>query len=70
MRIITINLSEHHLDALKTLTDLGIYDSRSQALRSALADFLESEVELLGTFRTGKFQRLQKYSLKGRDNVR
>jgi Arc/MetJ-type ribon-helix-helix transcriptional regulator len=67
MQIITINLAEPQLDALKVLTDLGIYDSRSQALRSALADFLEREIQLLEIFHTGKFKEIQKFSLKGRD---
>lgn len=43
MRIITINLSEPHIDALKTLQDLGLYPSRSEAIRVAIRDFLQKE---------------------------
>ena len=46
MKIITINLPEKYLNAIQTLIDLEIYPSRSEAIRIALGDFLESELSL------------------------
>ena len=40
MKIITINLSLAHVKALQMLQDLGLYPSRSEAIRVALRDFL------------------------------
>lgn len=44
MKIITINLSEHHCKALQVLQDLGLYPSRSEAIRVAIRDFLQREL--------------------------
>jgi len=44
MRIITINLSEPHVKALQVLQDLGLYPSRSEAIRVAIRDFLQREL--------------------------
>jgi Arc/MetJ-type ribon-helix-helix transcriptional regulator len=44
MRIITINLPEKYLSAIQILNDLGLYPSRSEAIRSALQDFLKDEL--------------------------
>ena len=46
MKIITINLPEKYLSAIKILNDLGIYPSRSEAIRIALRDFLAEELEM------------------------
>jgi len=46
LKIITINLPEKYLNAIQTLIDLEIYPSRSEAIRIALGDFLESELSL------------------------
>ena len=43
MKIITINLPEKYLEAIQTLNDLGIYPSRSEAIRTALSEFLDEE---------------------------
>lgn len=43
MKIITVNLSEPHVKALKMLQDLGLYPSRSEAIRVAIRDFLQEE---------------------------
>jgi Arc/MetJ-type ribon-helix-helix transcriptional regulator len=45
MKIITINLPEHFISAIQTLTDLQIYPSRSEAIRIALGDFLDKEIQ-------------------------
>ncbi|TXT55019.1 MAG: hypothetical protein BAJALOKI2v1_710015 [Promethearchaeota archaeon] len=44
MRIITINLPEKYLAAIQTLNDMGLYPSRSEAIRTALQDFLSDEL--------------------------
>jgi Arc/MetJ-type ribon-helix-helix transcriptional regulator len=44
VKIITINLSEPHVKALQILQDLGIYPSRSEAIRVAIRDFLRNEL--------------------------
>jgi Arc/MetJ-type ribon-helix-helix transcriptional regulator len=41
MIIITINLSKPQIAALKTLQDLGLYSSRSEAIRVAIRDYLQ-----------------------------
>lgn len=46
MRIITINLPEKYLDAIQVLNDLGLYPSRSEAIRAALGDFLKDEIDM------------------------
>ena len=46
MRIITINLPEKYLSAIKVLNDLGVYPSRSEAIRVALRDFLPDEMKM------------------------
>lgn len=40
MNIITINLNEHQVKALAVLQELGLYSSRSEAIRVAIRDFL------------------------------
>lgn len=44
MKIVTINLSEPHVKALQILQDLGMYPSRSEAIRVAIRDFLMKEI--------------------------
>ena len=46
MKIITINLPEKYQSAIQTLNDLGIYPSRSEAIRIALRDFLSEELKM------------------------
>jgi antitoxin ParD1/3/4 len=46
LKIITINLPERYLSAIQTLNDLGIYPSRSEAIRTALKDFLKEELKM------------------------
>lgn len=40
LKIITINLNEHQVKALGVLQELGLYPSRSEAIRVAIRDFL------------------------------
>lgn len=44
MKIITVNLSEPQVKALQVLQDLGLYPSRSEAIRVAIRDFLQREL--------------------------
>ena len=44
MRIITINLPEKYLQAIQILNDMGVYPSRSEAIRIALHEFLAKEL--------------------------
>lgn len=46
MKIITINLPESYLSAIQILNDMGIYPSRSEAIRLALKNFLGNELKL------------------------
>jgi len=49
MKIITINLPEKYLAAIQVLNDLGIYPNRSEAIRSALRQFLKEELQFSQT---------------------
>ncbi|MGQ4874029.1 MAG: ribbon-helix-helix domain-containing protein [Promethearchaeota archaeon] len=60
MKIITINLPEKYLDAIQTLNDLGIYPSRSEAIRIALRDFLSKELKMYEELETENFKMLAK----------
>lgn len=51
MKIITVNLTAPHVRALQMLQDLGLYPSRSEAIRGALKQFLEEEFGLQGVGR-------------------
>ncbi len=46
MQIITINLPEKYLAAIKTLNECGVYPSRSEAIRVALREFLDDELKM------------------------
>jgi len=46
MEIITINLPEPYLDAIQVLNDQDVYPSRSEAIRTALQDFLGGELKM------------------------
>ena len=58
MKIITINLPEKYLDAIQTLNDLGIYPSRSEAIRNALSQFLDDELEMFNNLQEDTFKML------------
>jgi len=44
LKIITINLTESHVKALAILQELGLYPSRSEAIRVAIRDFLQRQL--------------------------
>lgn len=45
MQICTICLPEKYLDAIQVLKDLGLYPSRSEAIRQALEGFLVEDLD-------------------------
>lgn len=60
MKIITINLPEKYLAAIQVLNDLGIYPSRSEAIRIALRDFLSNELKMYLDLDADNFNMLVK----------
>ncbi|MHA1147518.1 MAG: ribbon-helix-helix domain-containing protein [Promethearchaeota archaeon] len=60
MKIITINLPERYLAAIKSLNDLGIYPSRSEAIRIALKNFLSEELKMYQTLEDENFKLLMR----------
>lgn len=66
MRIITINLADRYIKAIKILTDLGVYPSRSEVVRTALDDFLDSEIRINDELKTDNFEVIVRSSIKDR----
>ena len=66
MKIITINLPEKYLEAIQTLNDLGVYPSRSEAIRTALSEFLDDEIKMFGNLEEETFKMLVRSNLKNR----
>jgi len=58
MKIITINLPEKYLEAIQTLNDLGVYASRSEAIRNALSEFLSDELKMFENLEDRTFRML------------
>jgi Arc/MetJ-type ribon-helix-helix transcriptional regulator len=58
MRIITINLPIQYLEAIQSLQDLGLYPSRSEAIRTALRDFLDDELKMFNDLETETFKKI------------
>ena len=58
MKIITINLPEKYLQAIQVLNDMGIYASRSEAIRIALGDFLSKELKMYNDLEEESFKIL------------
>jgi antitoxin ParD1/3/4 len=44
MRLITVKMSELYADGLDKLVDIGMYPSRSEAIRVAIRDLLRREL--------------------------
>ena len=66
MKIITINLPEKYLEAIQTLNDLGIYPSRSEAIRTALSEFLEEELDMFNNLEENTFKMLIRSKQNGK----
>lgn len=58
MKIITINLPMQYIDAIRVLTDLELYASRSEAIRVALRNFLSKELENFHSLNVNEFKML------------
>jgi len=58
MKIITIYLPDKYLAALQTLQDLGRYPSRSEAIRTALHNFLSIDLKMFKDLGTKTFKML------------
>lgn len=63
MKIITINLPQRYLDAIACLTNLGYYPSRSEAIRSALREFLGPELDMFSKLEKNYFEKIKKSQL-------
>lgn len=62
MKIITINLPEKYLNAIQTLNEMGIYPSRSEAIRIALKDFLTEELKMYNDLEDQSFKMILRSS--------
>ncbi|MFX1567637.1 MAG: ribbon-helix-helix domain-containing protein [Promethearchaeota archaeon] len=58
MKIITINLPEKYLQAIQILNDMGVYPSRSEAIRIALDEFLSNELKMYRDLDDDSFKML------------
>ncbi len=58
MKIITINLPEKYLQAIQILMDMGLYPSRSEAIRIALGNFLNNELKMFKELEDDSFKML------------
>jgi len=58
VKIITINLPGKYLSAIQTLNDMGVYPSRSEAIRIALRDFLAEELTMFNNLEDESFRML------------
>jgi len=67
MKIITINLPEKYLAAIQILNDLGIYPSRSEAIRIALRDFLSDELKMYQDLDEENFKMLVRSNTNKRE---
>jgi Arc/MetJ-type ribon-helix-helix transcriptional regulator len=63
MKIITINLPERYLNAIQALNDMGVYPSRSEAIRIALKDFLKEELKMYDDLDDEKFKMILRSSV-------
>lgn len=67
MKIITINLPEKYLDAIKVMNSFGLYPSRSEAIRTALRDFLSNELKMYNDLDEENFRMLVRSSTTKRN---
>ena len=58
MKIITINLPIQYIEAIQSLQDLGICESRSGAVRTALREFLGEELKTFNNLETNTFKKI------------
>jgi len=58
MKIITINLPIQYLEAIQSLQDIGICASRSEAIRTALREFLGEELKTFNDLEANTFKKI------------
>ena len=58
MKIITINLPIQYLEAIQSLQDIGICASRSEAIRTALREFIGEELKTFNNLETNTFKKI------------
>jgi Arc/MetJ-type ribon-helix-helix transcriptional regulator len=46
------------IEAIQTLNDLGLYPSRSEAIRAALSEFLDDELKMFNNLEDNTFKML------------
>ncbi len=65
MKIATINIPVPYIESLDALVDLGLFASRSEAIRECLNEFLKSEPETMALFDydeiTANFEKQELY---------
>jgi Arc/MetJ-type ribon-helix-helix transcriptional regulator len=66
MKIITINLPEKYLSAIQILNDLGVYPSRSEAIRIALRDFLKEESKMFNDLDDESFKMIVRSNMQNK----
>lgn len=59
MKLVTLNLPERYIDGIEMLVRDEIYPNRSEAIRSAIRDFLRREAEN-GDSKNSQTQIMQK----------
>lgn len=47
MQIVTINMPSIYIDAIGKLVDMGLFPSRSEAMRQMVREFLKRELEMI-----------------------
>jgi len=67
MKIITINLPEKYLQAIQILNDMGVYASRSEAIRIALREFLAKELIMFKDLDDESFKMLIRSKLNNKN---
>ena len=64
MKIVTINIPDAYLDCMKTMVDIGIFPSRSEAVREALKRFFNHEDVLNEDLNPERFRELKEIQLE------
>jgi Arc/MetJ-type ribon-helix-helix transcriptional regulator len=69
MKICTINIPDQYLDCLEILVTLGYYPSRSEAVRVAIKQFLNSEPIMMDSMMKETFEEMKKIQMNSMINM-
>lgn len=58
-QIVTINIPDAYITAFESLIELGLFNSRSEIVREALKEFLESEKQLNEDLEIENFHKIK-----------